>query len=406
MPAPPPAAPRHSPPADARHTSGIVLVGLLAVSLLLRSPIAAVPPALEAITTDLGLTPTTAGFATTLPLVCFGVFAFVAPALSTRVGSPQTIWVAVALLGAGVALRSLGAVAAFFVGITLIGLGIAIGNVMVPAVVRAEFPTRMASVMGRYTVALQVGAAAGAAATAPLMSGLGWSWQAALGIWLVLVLVILLVWSAAIVSARRSVPPGEARRPAVPTRLAAVARRRRTWGIVVVMGGPSLVFYSLLTWLPTQLTGYGISRTSAGFLLALFTLLGIPGSFLGPRLVGSPRGGWGIVALLSGYAVGVLGLLAPGTAVAGVILCGLCQGPVLSVSLTFIAHQRDAADVPAVSALAQGVGYLVAATGPAVLGSLFGSTGSWLAADLLLVALLLVVAVTGSWVARTEAGGR
>lgn len=380
----------------------LLAMAVLLVSLLLRAPISSVPPALAQISLDLSLTPAVAGMATGLPLLCFGAFAFLTPPLSARFGSEITLWVAVVLIVIGIALRSVPTVGTFFGGITLVGMGIAIGNVIIPAIIRARFPLKIALMMGLYSLGLQVSAAMGAAATEPMLQ-LGWGWPRALGVWLVPTVAIGLLWTAATVSVLRRHGRGTARKA---TGLRGVSRRALTWAICVFMGLQSMGFYALLTWIPQILTDTGFTTGQAAALLTAFSMLGMPGSFLGPRIASSHRGWLAIVGVFAINIVGVIALVSGGwVALVGIAICGLCQGVLLAVALTFIAHQREPADVPAVSALAQGVGYSLAAIGPFALGALYAATGGWLAPIVFMVGGYVLAAASGVWVARGEVSG-
>lgn len=376
-------------------------VSLLLVSPMLRAPISSVPPALRPIAQDLNLGTVAAGLVTTLPLLCFGIFAFITPALARRFGGHLTLLVAIALCVVGIAIRSISSPITFFAGITVIGLGIAIGNVIIPALIRADFAGHLALLMGWYSLGLQVGAAAGSTVTAPLM-GAGLGWQVSIGVWVLPGLVVFALWLVVTSRARGTAAVTGASRASTSS-MGTVIRRPLTIAICLFMGLQSLVFYSLLTWIPTQLADHGIGQTQAGLLLGMFGILGLPGSFVGPTLAQSRFGAVGIVILVFVDFAGVVLLLGSAPmAVVGTVLAGLCQGALLSTALTFIAHQEDPADVPAVSALAQGIGYGLAALGPVVMGALYGGVGTWVLANSLLGLVLVVLAGLGFWIARRE----
>lgn len=398
-------AARHGGAATAATTGRgrwLALVGVVGVALMLRAPVSNVPPALATIAADLSLPPAVAGLATTLPLVCFGVFAFLAPPVSARVGPITTMSLATVVLCAGLAVRSVPTAATFFLGVTLVGVAIAVGNVIAPAVVRADFPQRVALMMAVYSLGLQVSAGAGAATTGPLLFGLGWEWMAAIGVWLAPALAVAGVWGVLAVRSRRAdtgtLPP--------PTTLRRVARNPLTWGIAVFFGLQSLTFYSLLTWLPAQLTAHGVSASTAGTLLATFSMLGVPGSFLGPAIIDGRHGTVGLVAVFAAFLTGVLLLIVgPAAAVVGTLMCGLSQGVALAVALSLVAHQSDPADVPAASAIAQGTGYTLAAVGPVLVGGLFSVTGGWVVPDLVLSGGIIGAATAAVWSLRMRRRG-
>lgn len=378
-----------------------VFAGMLLVAFMLRAPITGVPPVLNAISDTLALSPTLAGFVSTLPLLCFGVFAFVTPILSSKLGVEPTLWLAVMLLNVGLGVRLIVETGPFFAGTLLIGLGVAIGNVIVPALARTWFATRLAFVMGLYSVTLQVSGAFGPLATS-IGTGLGAQWPTAIGFWLIPGLLALGLWTVVSVLVRRATH-GQPHRGAAPTGLGQVARTPLAWVITVVMGLQSLLFYTLLTWLPTQFRGIGATDTQAGLLLTAFTLLGMPGSFAAKFFTVDPKAPRNLMTMWGIYTAGLVLLWVgtPTTVVVGAIVCGLGQGLALAMALTFIAHQRNPADVPATSALAQGVGYLIAAAGPVLLGFIYARTGSLRVGEAILIVVAVVVAFGSVYVARS-----
>lgn len=378
-----------------------VLAGMLLAALMLRAPITGVPPVLLAIAESLSLNATAAGFVSTLPLLCFGVFAFVTPVLSAKVGVEPTLWIAIVLLVIGIGVRLIVDVAPFFLGTLLLGLGIAIGNVIVPALARTWFAARLAFVMGLYSVTLQTSGALGPLATS-IGVATGAGWPTALGFWLIPGLLALGVWTIVSLRIRRETQ-GQLHRGAQPTGLLQVASMPRTWIITFVMGVQSMLFYTLLTWLPTQFRGIGATDAQAGIMLSVFTLLGFPGSFMARHLTVHRRAPRNLIIMFAVYLVGLVLLWVgtPAAVLTGAVIVGLCQGLCLAMALTFIAHQRDSADVPATSAIAQGVGYLIAATGPVLLGYLYSRTGSLQLGEGILILLAVLLAAGAVYVART-----
>lgn len=368
----------------------LLAVGAFAVAAMLRAPITALPPSLEIISADLGLTSAAAGATTSLPLVCFGVFAFVAPFLILRLGLERTMLLLLIPLLLGIVVRSAGGVVALYVGAVLVGIGIAIGNVLLPAFIRARFAGQLALMMGIYVSVLQISGAVGATVTVPLEEGLGWGWRPALAVWALPVVLLIPLW---ILIARRRTPPTAAR---PPSGLGYVMRRRLTWAITIFMAVQAAVFYTMLTWIPAHLTAQGVSPVTAGVVLGLFGILGLPGAFLAPRFATGPRARLFILSAYSVQAMAMIGFsLGAGPAVAAALVAGVSQGAGFSIALTFIADQPDPHDVPAISALAQGVGYLAAAVGPVAIGALHEATGSWFWPDMVIVAVVLFVALLG-----------
>src|SRR3954451_21927156 len=182
-----------SPPTRARDATVAVLVAIVAVALNQRPAVVAVAPVLGDLRAETGLSSAMAGLLTTLPVLCFGAFAPVAPRLARRIGLETAVALSLLLLAAGIALRLLTPVALLFAGSLFAGAAIAFANVLLPAYVKREFD-RPGVVMGLYSAALNVGAAAGAAFTVPLAAALGVDWRTALGLWLAMALAALALW--------------------------------------------------------------------------------------------------------------------------------------------------------------------------------------------------------------------
>lgn len=383
----------------ARSGAGLLLAGVVLASLLLRAPIAAVSPALEWITLDLGLSQSSAGLVTTLPLVCFSVFAFVTPALTRRFGVMLTFWIAMLVLLAGIVVRSMAPVSVvFFGGVTLIGLGIAIGNVAVPAIVRQGFKDRARTMLIVYSIVIQIGATLGAAATVPLMQ-LGWGWPRALDVWAWPAVLVLVVWWLAMRSGHGASLRADS---PVATSIATLVRRTDVWAVTAVMGLQAMTFYALLTWLPQLLRDQGVSPASAGVLLGAFTLSGLVGSALvGRILAAAPTAGLWVLLGLNLVSYGLLVVGAGGwVAALGSALSGVCAGAWLSIGLWCIARQDDPADVPGVSALAQGLGYLLAAAGPVAAGVLVEFARAWWLPMLVMALAMVAATLAAVWLTR------
>lgn len=367
----------------------VVIAPVLASAFLLRSLITALPPAMSSIRGELGLDEAVAGLTVGLPVVCFGVFAFVAPVLLRRFGAITSMSISLVVLTAGALLRPLGSATWLLIGTTGVGVGIAIGNVLVPVMIRRARPDEVPRYMGYYTVILSLGATVGSLLTGPLLAT-GASWQGILFGWGVVAAALSAGWFIAV----RGEVATTAAQPHAPLRDA--ARLPRTWLITAFMGLQSMVFYACTTWIPTQLESVGLDVAQASLGLALFNATGMITSFFGPRLVAGRHGRvvWTIQSL--GYASGLLLMLGGGAVTwLGVLITGLMQGSVFALALMFIARTPDGRLVGGVSAIAQGAGYLIAALGPSGFGALYAATGSWWPVQAAMAAAVLVVGVLG-----------
>ncbi|MDT0277315.1 MFS transporter [Blastococcus goldschmidtiae] len=373
-------------------------VALVLVALCLRAPFAAVGPLLGELGDELGLSTGSLAVVTALPLVCFGLVSPFAPALAARWGVHGAVLAGVALIAAGVLLRVAGA-PGLFAGTVLLSGGIAVGNVLLPAVARAEYGARAAVVLGLITAAMSGSASIGAGLARPLTTAAG-SATAGLLLWGVLVLVALLAM-VALARARRGVPrPGAAPSGARTGML----RDPVALAVTLFFGFQSLSFYAMLTWLAEVLEAEaGVSAVAAGGLLAVATGLAVPLALVVPGLAGRRPGQqpWVLLGTLP-VVVAIVGLLvAPGSApLLWAVLYGIGSGTAFPLSMMLIvARSRDVAQTGRLSATAQSVGYLLAATGPLGVGLLHDATGAWgpgLALMLTAVVLQLVVGLAAA----------
>ena len=404
--------------------AGWLLVVVMGVALNLRPAIAAVPPLLDTIQSDLGLSATGAGLLTALPVLCMGVFAPVGAALARRVGREAAVSCALALVGVGTLVRGAGASAVpLYAGTVVAGVGIAIGGVLLPGVVKAWFPDRPGTVTGLYTAGLVAGATVASAATVPLMDALGIGWPTAIAAWGLLALAALAAWAP--VTGRLRAPAGPA-----PGRLRLPWGSGVAWRATLYMGFQSLLYYAALTWLSPLYLAAGWSAGRAGLLLGLFSVTQIFSALAVPAL--ADRGGdhrpWlavcvgtvtamlaalGLVpeaapwlwATLLGLGVGgmfalaltLLVKLAPTAAPwLWAVLLGLGVGGMFALALTLLVKLASSPAAAArLSGMALLVGYLLAATGPVLAGAVYDAVGSYRAPFLVLAGIGVVTLALG-----------
>ncbi|MDF2807460.1 MAG: hypothetical protein K0S43_2406 [Cellulosimicrobium sp.] len=381
---------------------GAVLAIVLA-SLNLRPAVVSISPVLGEIRADLGLSATAAGVLTTLPVLCFGLLAPLAPVLARRWGLERALFVSLVVLCVGFALRLVPETWGLFAGTVVAGCAIGLGNVLLPALIKRDFADRIGLMTGLYSMALSGGAALAAGLTLPVATAAGLDWRGALATWGVLAVLGVLVW---VPRALRPDPAGATAFGAgAGVARSAVWRSPLAWAVTVVMGMQSLSFYAVNAWLPEIMVALGRTPEAGGWLLALCNLAGILGSFVTPVLAGRMRRQRGIgIVLVVLVGSGLLGLaLAPGAAALWVVLVGLGQGGGISLALTLMAlRARDAAHTSELSGMAQSAGYLLAATGPLGLGLAHDVTGAWTLPLLLLVAAAAVQGVA-VWFAGRDA---
>jgi MFS transporter, CP family, cyanate transporter len=385
--------------------------GVILVAINLRPAAASIGPVLDRIQADTGLSSGWAGALTTLPVLCFGLLAPLAPALARRLGVHTAIAVAMMALVAGMLLRLVPGDAFLFAGTALAGAAIATGNVLLPVIVRRDFPGRTGSAMALYTTSLIGFAALSAGTTVPLANGLGGGWRPGLGIWAAPAAVAALAWLPALVRrdvngsahAGNGTPPTPApRTPAVRPLL----RQPLAWHVTLFFAVQSGGFYATLAWLPDIFRSHGASESHAGFLLSLSIVVGLLTSTTLPGLATRMRDQrWLVVVCTTVWAVGLIGILvAPMSApYLWVVLLGLGQNSTFPLALMLIVLRGGAlATTEGLSTLSQSVGYVLAAIFPLAVGAMHGAAGSWTPPLILLLALLVPQFVFGLAASRNR----
>ena len=352
------------------------LVVQVAVALNLRPTLAAVPPVLDTIQADLGLSATGAGLLTALPVVCMGLFAPVGAALARRVGREAAVACALALVATGTLVRGLEATALTLYGGTLVaGIGIAVGGALLPGVVKAWFPARAGTVTGLYTAGLVTGAMVAAAATVPLMQALGVGWPAGIAAWGLLAGAALVAW----VPVTRRLRAGAG--PAAPGRVRLPWGIGVAWRITLYMGSQSLLYYAALTWLSPLFVDAGWTAGRAGLLLGLFSFTQIFSALAVPALADRTGDHRPWIALCVGLATVMLAAFALVPTAAPWLwaaLLGLGVGGMFALALTLLVKLASSAAAAArLSGMALLVGYLLAATGPVLAGALYDAVGNY-----------------------------
>lgn len=358
---------------------------------------------------DIDLSDTVAGLLGAIPVFAFAAFGALTPAVSRRLGLEVTLVLALGVSGAGEVARAAATTAPAFLawtGVALAGMGM--GNVLLPPLAKRYFPDRVGAVTAVYSVMLSLSAALPPLVVVSLARQFGW--RPALGGWALIAVVAAVPWIVVIVrsaTARRRLagPIGHA-----PVSEAVEGRHRGTgrvwrsplaWGLAVMFAMNSLNFYAMLAWLPQILIDAGLSESTAASYLGMFALVGIPMSVVVPPVAARMRNPISMVVIFTGsLAVGYLGLaLAPtAAALAWCVLAGLGAGTFPLVLALLNLRSSTSAGAVSLSGFVQGLGYLVAGTGPLLIGVLREASGSWTTTYLFLgvtVALMLAGSVVG-----------
>ncbi|MBV9785241.1 MAG: MFS transporter [Acidisphaera sp.] len=390
-----------SPPAPpGRSRAGLVMLAaaIVLVAANLRMAVTGLGPVLPEAAHATGLGPAGTSVLTTLPSLCFGLFAPFSPLLARRLGTERALLAVLWLLAFGAALRGLPTAAALFAGQILATSAIAVVNVLLPGLVKRDFPGQVAGMTGLYSMALCAGAAVAAAAAVPLMDVLGsWSWSLAASA--VPAVLAAVLWATQL--PRRSHGTRH-----VAWTVSGLWRDRLAWQVTFFMGLQSALAYIVFGWLAPMLRDRGMSPADAGWVLSISVVAQAVACLVAPWLATRGRDQrasnvfWIVVCL-----VGLLGCAA--APLWSIWLCavilGLAQGALIALALMIIVLRAPDPHVAAhLSGMAQGVGYVLASVGPLAAGLLRGWTGDWQLVGLLCLVIGVLAALSGAGAGRAE----
>jgi CP family cyanate transporter-like MFS transporter len=386
--------------ATPRSRAAQVLLGfsLMLIAFNLRPLFASLSVLLPDIIEQTALSAAGAGYLTTLPVLCLGLFAPLAPRISQRMGPERTLLIVLLFITAGAAVRGLGDVYSLFIGSTLAGAAIATGNVLLPSVVKRDFPRQAALMTGLYTMALCGGAASGAAFTIPITLFLDDSWRAGLAVWGLLGALVALLWAPYALRGKR--PSRHATQ-----KVRGLWRDPLAWQVTFFMGLQSALAFCLIGWMAPILRDRGLPGIEAGLVVSISIMMQVVTCLLVPPLAVRCKDQRLFNVVLAFIAtLAFMGLLfAPlSTVWAWAVLQGIGQGGLFAIAMTMIVlRSPDSLIAAELSGMAQGVGYVLAAFGPLLVGLLRDATGGFAASAWLFAALGLGVAFSGWGAGRT-----
>ncbi|VFS83563.1 Inner membrane transport protein YeaN [Raoultella planticola] len=381
----------------------LLIAGILLIASTLRVTFTGAAPLLDAIRADYGLSTAQTGMLTTLPLLAFGLVSPLAAGVGRRLGIERSLLVALVLICLGIGLRSLPSTALLFGGTAIIGCGIALGNVLLPGLIKRDFSQHVARMTGAYSITMGGAAALGSAMVVPLALA-GFGWHGALLMLMVFPLLALLVW---LPQTRKTATAPLTGSGAMHNR--GIWRSALAWQVTLFLGINSLVYYVIIGWLPAILQSLGYSEAQAGSLHGLLQLATAAPGLAIPLILHrlkDQRAIAVIVALMC--AISACGLwFWPGQAVVWTLIFGFGSGATMILGLTFIGLRANSAhQAAALSGMAQTIGYLLAACGPPLMGKIHDANGDW-QIPLIAVALISVVmALFGALAGRNRGDKR
>jgi len=377
-----------------RPQPGTVSYGVLAFLLVaanLRPALTSVGPVLQEITADLNLTGAAGGLLAALPLLIFGGFSPFARA-GLAFGLERTLALCLVLTAAGIALRSSGSTATLFGGTVIFASGIAVANVLIPSLIKRDFPRQIERMTTSYLMVISLTAAVATGLAAPLADVLPGGWRSSLAVWAAFAALTLLAWLPRLRNAA-SGPPPKPLQEGKP-----VWRSQVAWRITLYMGLQSLVYYVVLSFMPLYLADHGVARSVSGLWLTVSQAVGFSIGFVAPTLM---RHGPDQRILATAppvcTALAIVGLaFAPHLGFVWLVVFGASLGLTFILAFALIGMRtRDHREAASLSAMAQSAGYLIAAAGPFAFGWLHDLTAGWTVPMAGLVAIAAIEAIVG-----------
>jgi CP family cyanate transporter-like MFS transporter len=384
--------------------AALLVVGVAALGFNLRGAITSLPPVYPELQGRLHLSSAVISVLAATPVICFGIVSGFAAPLARRIGEERALLSALIALAAGLVLRAAAPGALLFPGTVLAAAAIAVMNVLLSSLIKRRWPERAGFLIGLYITALSAGAIVGSLLSVPVYQASGQSIPLALG-WLAVPAAIAgALWLPQVRGSGTAVPAANAmasrrggdRRP--------LWRYALAWQVTLFMGVQSLLYFGSVSWLPTIFRDRGVSAGAAGALLGVMGIGNLALALVAPVLAQRMRAQYALVIPIAiGIAAGTAGAVwAPvDTAVVWMLILGAAQNAALGVAIYFaMARAPDPATAVSLSAMAQGVGYLLASAGPLEVGLLHSATGSWNVPVIVLLGLTAVLLVVGLLAAR------
>jgi MFS transporter, CP family, cyanate transporter len=382
----------------------MVFLGILFVSFNLRAPITSVGPITDLIQNEYSLSNSVAGLITTLPLLAFAIFSPFVAKMNHKFGHGLTMLGGLILIIIGELVRSYTNVYGLFIGTMFIGLGIAIGNVLIPSVIKHKFKKNVGNIISIYITSMCIFAALGAGISIPATNVFGWN--TSLAMWVVLAFIALLIWLPQL---KKSVEYNNSDDLAIEKVMQSknIWKTPLAWWVTSYMGTQSLLFYTLIAWIPSIIIFKGFDSHFAGMMVLLFQLVGLPVTLLVPIIANKIKHQKLIATIISlNYLAGMIILLFTTSSfemIISMVFIGIGTGGAISLAIGFITlrtpHAKKAAEL---SGMSQSAGYLFAAVGPILLGYMFDITKSWTSSIIVLIVAIFLLILFGLKAGRAE----
>jgi len=362
-----------------------------------------VPPALNPIRIELGLSLVTAGWVASLFNAIGAAAGMLTGVVADRLGRRKVVLLGLGALAIGSALGALAPNGGMLLFSRFLeGIGFIAVAVSVPALLtEAVRPADQRLVLGWFAIYMGTGMGAMMALSPAIMTGFGWR-----GLWLANAgLLALLLGAIGWATAGMRTPPPVGRL----AELSPVLARPGAWLLGAIFGCYTLQWMAVMAWLPSYAGELGLGATGAAWAGAGAVIVNITGVLAGGVLLHRGVARWLlIVAALLAMGLSALGFFSEALpaalryALVAVFsgIGGLLPAACLAAAP---AHAPSARDVGLVNGLINQGSNLGTLAGPPLMAALVTCTGSWSGAGPLLPAMAALGIGLAWWLRRIEA---
>ncbi|OEL01245.1 CynX/NimT family MFS transporter [Staphylococcus casei] len=376
-----------------------VVLAIIFIASTLRAPLTSVGPVVDEIKHVMDINNSVAGILTTIPLIIFAIVSPLVSKVTSRLTMSRTILYSTVLLIIALYLRVAGDFNMFLIGTILLGVAIAFGNVVLPSYVKWYFPMQIGLATGIYSGTMNFTAGLGGGLSFPLSEMMPIGFRLSLAFWIILALIAIILW---LPKARRGTELEKAtatQYQAQKPKKVSIINSKLAWMVALTMGFQSMIFYTVVAWVPSILVDRGLDPSTAGYLLMLNQFSQVPMTFTFPIIASKLKDQRMLIVIITilfllGFSLFFTQSLI--LLIVGIIIAGLAMGACFSLCMTFFSiRARTSEGSIALSGFGQSVGYLIAAIGPFLIGYLHDATGSWISGIIALIIMSILFFIFG-----------
>ncbi|OEK72246.1 permease [Staphylococcus equorum] len=383
-----------------------VIIAIVFIASTLRAPLTSVGPVVEEIKQVMEIGNSVAGILTTIPLIIFAIVSPLVSKVTSRLTMSRTIFYSTILLIIALLLRIAGDFNLFIIGTLLLGIAIAFGNVVLPSYVKWYFPMQIGLATGIYSGTMNFTAGLGGGLSFPLSEISPIGFRLSLSFWIIFGVIALLLWIPKARTGAKLEQETVDQSKLEPSKKVNVVKSKLAWMVALTMGFQSMVFYTMVAWVPSILIDRGLEPTTAGYLLMLNQFSQVPMTFIFPIVASKLKDQRILVVIITvlfliGFSLFFTQSLV--LLIIGIVIAGLAMGACFSLCMTFFSIRAHTSEGSiSLSGFGQSVGYLIAAIGPFLIGYLYDATGSWNSGIVALIIMSILIFIFGYPAAKNK----